>query len=181
MIFYIPGSSRVKAIINHLEKCVSHSCLESFADDSKILKAVSCVEDVWTIQLSSHRIWSTYPSGLRRTVWLFMTKSLSSSATSQTRIAPFTKFPSLLRCTTTLQFYNQPLHNSQRPRIHQLRPLMAPPHQHHGWECNQDVGMSPQSLQGPLEGRHAFSLQDHGLLQTWVLLTFPVSRLYLSP
>ena len=32
----------------------------------------------------------------------------------------------------------------------QLRPLMAPPHQHHGWECKQDIGMGPPPLPGSL-------------------------------
>ena len=47
--------------------------------------------------------------------------------------------------TSELYNYNQPLHNCQRPRSHHhLRPLMAPPVHHHGWECNKDVGMGPQ-------------------------------------
>ena len=36
--------------INDLERCVSNSCLESFADDSKLLKAISCMDDTALLQ-----------------------------------------------------------------------------------------------------------------------------------
>ena len=77
--------------INDLEKCVSHSLLSSFADDTRILRAITC-----------KRISLVSLFGLKRIAWCFMTRSLNYYVIFPIRAIPSMSSPSLLSSTITL-------------------------------------------------------------------------------
>ena len=48
----VPQGTVLRPILytNDLRKCVSNSCLESFADDSKLIEGISCMDDTALLQ-----------------------------------------------------------------------------------------------------------------------------------